>query len=96
MPTILDPHVPICSICNTPITLESIKTDGFGKVAHEECYPLDKTVSTATVIDFLKSVRTPHANDCCTECGSPYWIPGPHIFLRWTNLECSGVVLPCV
>jgi hypothetical protein len=33
-------ELPLCSICNAPVPLESAKTDENGEAIHEECYTL--------------------------------------------------------
>lgn len=37
-----------CSICNTPVSLETAKTDEAGKAVHEECYALREVLKHST------------------------------------------------
>ena len=45
-------HRPIqvvrCSICEQPVSLESAKTDEYGRTIHEECYALKMKLKQAT------------------------------------------------
>ena len=40
--------LPLCPICNTPVALESAKTDENGKATHEDCYLLKIGLKTGT------------------------------------------------
>jgi len=44
----LAPHLPICSICNKPVKLETSKVDELGKAIHEGCYLLKVSSRRAT------------------------------------------------
>jgi len=37
-----------CSICEQPVSLESVKTDEYGRTIHEECYALKMKLKQAT------------------------------------------------
>lgn len=37
-----------CSICEQPVSLESAKTDEYGRTIHEECYALKMKLKQAT------------------------------------------------
>jgi hypothetical protein len=37
-----------CSICEQPVSLESAKTDEYGRRIHEECYALKMQLKQAT------------------------------------------------
>jgi hypothetical protein len=38
------PYLPICEICDRPVTLQAAKTDEWGKAVHEGCYLLQINV----------------------------------------------------
>jgi hypothetical protein len=40
-----------CSICNKPVDLQTCKTDGSGRVVHEQCYVLRQALKNATQPD---------------------------------------------
>jgi hypothetical protein len=42
---------PMCSICNTPVPLETAKTDESGAAIHEECYLLKVKLSSQAPLD---------------------------------------------
>jgi len=49
-------RVPICSICNLPVPLNSAKTDEDGKAVHEDCYLTKLGIRVSKpVISFPKS-----------------------------------------
>jgi hypothetical protein len=37
-------HLPTCSVCSGPVSLETSKTDEHGKAVHEDCYVLKITL----------------------------------------------------
>jgi hypothetical protein len=41
-------HLPICSVCNKPVKLETSKIDELGKAIHEGCYLLKVGLRRAT------------------------------------------------
>jgi hypothetical protein len=41
-------HLPICSVCNKPVKLETSKIDELGKAIHEGCYVLKVGLRRAT------------------------------------------------
>jgi hypothetical protein len=41
-------NLPICSICNKPVILETSKVDELGKAVHEGCYQLKESLRQAT------------------------------------------------
>jgi len=41
-------QLPLCSICNIPVPLETAKTDESGAAIHEECYTLKVMLQRAT------------------------------------------------
>ena len=42
------PRLPICSLCNEGIELETVKTDEHGKAIHDECYLLKMRLKDVT------------------------------------------------
>jgi anti-sigma regulatory factor (Ser/Thr protein kinase) len=46
--------LPACCICNSPVSLETSKTDEYGQALHEECYVL----KVCTVVEFLKDAAS--------------------------------------